>query len=99
MRDRYGVNAKSRYSREPQQPIPSMMDISQKSSQHSSTEVKHKLYMRIVVRMTELFGGDSRSIKVIKETIDKKLDGVNHINSQVSNKFSNNYNFTLIIVY
>tara|TARA_B110000285_G_C15126993_1_gene620869 strand:- start:2040 stop:2198 length:159 start_codon:yes stop_codon:yes gene_type:complete len=40
--------------------------------------------MRIIVRMTEVFGGDSRSIKVIKEIIDKKLDGATQINSKVS---------------
>ena len=38
------------------------------------SDVKHKLYMRMVMRMTEKFGGDQRSLRVIKECIDLKLN-------------------------
>jgi hypothetical protein len=40
--------------------------------------------MRMVVRMTEIFGGESRSIRIIKDCLDKKLEGRNHIDANVS---------------
>jgi len=40
----------------------------------NASDVKHKLYMRMVMRMTEKFGGDQRSLRVIKECLDLKLN-------------------------
>jgi NADH:ubiquinone oxidoreductase subunit D len=51
------------------------------SNKSNASEVRHKLYMRLVVRMTEVFGGESRSIRIIRECLDRKLEGRNHIDA------------------
>lgn len=50
----------------------------------TSYEVKQKLYMRILVRFSEVFGGDQETLKIIKETLDKELSDKDYINAQVS---------------
>jgi hypothetical protein len=37
------------------------------------SDAKQKLYMRMVMKMTEKFGGDQRSVRIIKECLDLKL--------------------------
>ena len=46
--------------------------------------------------MTEIFGGDSRSIRIIKECLDTKLEGRNHIDAQVSYFFIFNINYHFV---
>lgn len=58
------------------------------ASKQSAKEVRHKLYMRIMMRMTETFGQDSRSIKAIKDSLDKNLEGRSLIDSGVSTGYS-----------
>jgi hypothetical protein len=48
------------------------------------TSVKQKLYTRMMVRMTEKFGGDSNSLKTIKSTLDHHLGGCTYIEPKVS---------------
>lgn len=50
----------------------------------NASDVKHKLYMRMVMRMTEKFGGDQRSLRVIKECLDLKLNNRQKIDAGVS---------------
>ena len=49
--------------------------------------MKQKLYMRIMVRFTEMFGGDSETLKIIRKTLDKELKDKSHISADVSTIF------------
>ena len=48
------------------------------------SQVRHKLYMRMVMKMTEKFGSTTKSVGVIKATLDKHLEGKNQIDPGVS---------------
>ena len=41
--------------------------------------------MRMVMRMTEKFGSNTRSVQIIQTTMDNFLDGKNQIDANVSN--------------
>ena len=46
--------------------------------------MRHKLYMRMVMKMTERFGSQPNTIQVIKATLDNYLEGKNKIDKSVS---------------
>lgn len=48
------------------------------------SSAKHKLYMRMVMRMSEKFGTDSATLKVIKNTLQQQLSKSSFINATVS---------------
>ena len=62
------------------------MNDSNVSSQRV-TEVRNKLQMRMIMRMSEKFGGNSNSLRVIKDCLDEKLEGKVFINPAVSITF------------
>jgi hypothetical protein len=50
----------------------------------TSNEVKNKLFMRIMVRFSEIFGGEQQTLEVIKEVMDQELADKTFLNAEVS---------------
>lgn len=56
-------------------------EVSRATSKFS--QVKSKLYMRMVLKLTEKFGNSLKTVNIIKQTLDKSLQEKSYITKQM----------------
>ena len=55
----------------------------QPSSPVSPQDIKQKLYIKLMMRMSDKFGNDQKSLNIIKECLDLKLTNKQRIDASV----------------
>jgi len=53
------------------------------SSTSKLSQTKSKLYMRMVIKLTEKFGNNPKTVNIIKKCLDENLEGKAFINANI----------------